>query len=206
MSPLPPARLYAVLRGPDPKRTAEAGRILVAAGVDAIEVTFTVPEAEKVIAELVADVAGRAVVAAGTIRTPDQARQAADAGAQVLVSPGDPGGLTEAMTRTGLPACVGALTPSEVMRAVDAGADAVKLFPSSLGGVAYLAALRGPFPDVPFLPTGGVTADNVADWFAAGAFAVGAGSDLCSAADIAAGHWDRIRAKAARFVAALPPV
>jgi 2-dehydro-3-deoxyphosphogluconate aldolase/(4S)-4-hydroxy-2-oxoglutarate aldolase len=107
------------------------------------------------------------------------------------------------MVDTGLPTMTGALTPSEVMTALDLGVSAMKIFPGSLAGPGYLKALRGPFPDVPLMPTGGVSVDNLADWLAAGALAVGAGSELCSAADMAGGDWATITAKAERFSAAL---
>ena len=93
----------------------------------------------------------------------------------------------------------GALTPSEVMTALRLGVHVVKLFPASLGGPAYLKALRGPFPQVSFVPTGGVNAANLADWLAAGAVAVGAGSDLCPTAALASGDWDTITATARSF-------
>jgi 2-dehydro-3-deoxyphosphogluconate aldolase / (4S)-4-hydroxy-2-oxoglutarate aldolase len=96
----------------------------------------------------------------------------------------------------------GALTPSEVMAALRLGTDAVKIFPASLGGPAYLKALRGPFPDVAFMPTGGVSVANISDWLAAGAVAVGAGSELCSPDAMAAGRWDEIGATAREFAAA----
>ena len=97
---------------------------------------------------------------------------------------------------TGVAAFAGALTPSEVMAALRLGVDAVKIFPASLGGPAYLKALRGPFPDVAFMPTGGVSVANISDWLAAGAVAVGAGSELCSPDAMAAGRWDEIEATA----------
>jgi 2-dehydro-3-deoxyphosphogluconate aldolase/(4S)-4-hydroxy-2-oxoglutarate aldolase len=89
------------------------------------------------------------------------------------------------------------------MRGVRAGVDVMKLFPGSLGGPSYLRSLRGPFPDVPFMPTGGVSADNVEDWLAAGAIAVGAGGELASAGDISSADFAGIREKGRRFVAAI---
>jgi 2-dehydro-3-deoxyphosphogluconate aldolase/(4S)-4-hydroxy-2-oxoglutarate aldolase len=90
------------------------------------------------------------------------------------------------------------------MAAVEAGADLVKLFPAGLGGPAHLSALRGPFPDVPFCPTGGVNPTTIPQWLSAGAVALGAGSELCSRALIDAGDWATITANARRFVDALP--
>jgi 2-dehydro-3-deoxyphosphogluconate aldolase/(4S)-4-hydroxy-2-oxoglutarate aldolase len=96
----------------------------------------------------------------------------------------------------------GALTPSELMAGVEYGTDVVKIFPASLGGPAFLKSLRGPFPDVPLMPTGGITPDNLGAWFDAGAIAVGAGSDLVSAADLATENYDNIERLAARFISA----
>jgi 2-dehydro-3-deoxyphosphogluconate aldolase/(4S)-4-hydroxy-2-oxoglutarate aldolase len=107
------------------------------------------------------------------------------------------------MKATGATVLLGAVTPTEVMRATRLGADAVKIFPGSLVGPAYLKALRGPFGELALMPTGGVSVDNVGDWLAAGAFAVGAGGELVSAADIRARRWDVITASAERFTAAL---
>ncbi len=110
--------------------------------------------------------------------THEQVEQAAEAGATFLVSPGCDPELLPGMLGTGLLVLPGALTPSEVMLARRLGAQAVKLFPGSSGGPSYLKALRGPFPSIAFVPTGGVSLANIADWFAAGAFAVGAGGAL----------------------------
>ena len=102
------------------------------------------------------------------------------------------------------PSVIGALTPTEVMRAVKAGADAVKLFPSSLGGVPYMKALRGPLPDVSFIPTGGIGPAEVTAFLEAGAAAVGAGGELCPSSAIVSGDFSRITELARAFVAAIP--
>jgi 2-dehydro-3-deoxyphosphogluconate aldolase/(4S)-4-hydroxy-2-oxoglutarate aldolase len=125
-----------------------------------------------------------------------------DAGARFVVSPGIDDGVLAAAREAGVLAMPGALTPTEVMRAVSLGAQAVKLFPASIGGPAMLRALREPFPDCAFVPTGGVSAENVGEWFEAGAHAVGAGSSLCPTAEIAAGRFDAISDRAERFAAA----
>jgi 2-dehydro-3-deoxyphosphogluconate aldolase/(4S)-4-hydroxy-2-oxoglutarate aldolase len=95
----------------------------------------------------------------------------------------------------------GALTPTEVVQAYRAGSDVVKIFPGSVAGPSYIKALRGPLPHIPYMPTGGVSADNVAEWFAAGVVAVGAGSELCPPALAKEGKFDEISKKAADFVA-----
>lgn len=100
----------------------------------------------------------------------------------------------------------GAMTPTEVMGALAFGVDVVKIFPASLGGPAYLGALRGPFPDTPLMHTGGVKPDNLAEWFAAGAVAVGAGGDLADSASIKVGDWVDLTARAEAFAAAFSAV
>lgn len=119
------------------------------------------------------------------------------------MSPGTRDDLAAAMVGTGATVLLGALTPSELMQARALGAHAVKIFPSSVGGPAYLRALRGPFPDVPLVPTGGVNAGNVAQWLDAGAVAVGAGGELCSAAAMRAGEFSEITRRAREFAEAV---
>ncbi|WP_149083739.1 MULTISPECIES: bifunctional 4-hydroxy-2-oxoglutarate aldolase/2-dehydro-3-deoxy-phosphogluconate aldolase [Microbacterium] len=195
--------ILAVLRAPSPEQALEASEAIIRGGVSGIEVTFSTPDAPAVIRELIARHGDAAYVGAGTVTTPDQAAQAADAGAAFLVSPGTLPALTRAMLDTGRVVMTGAMTPTEVMGALELGVDVVKIFPASLGGPSYLGALRGPFPDAPLMPTGGVKPDNLADWFAAGAVAVGAGGDLANGASIANADWADIEQRAARFAAAL---
>ena len=170
--------LLAVVRGESRQAALEVVEALVEGGVSGIEVTFTTPEAPRVIRDLGEEYGDRILLGAGTVITREQVDQAADAGSTFLVSPGCDPELLPAMLETGLLVLPGVMTPSEVMLAHRLGAPAVKLFPGSSGGPSYLKALLGPFPDVSFVPTGGVSVDNVPDWFAAGALAVGAGSAL----------------------------
>ena len=146
------------------------------------------------------------LLGAGTVLTPAHAEEAVTAGARFLVSPGTVPDLARTMLGTGALVLSGALSPSEVMVAVGLGVHVVKLFPSSLGGPAYLRALRGPFPDVDFCPTGGVDPGNLGDWLAAGAVAVGAGGELTPARALASGDWDAVTAAARRFRAAADAV
>lgn len=198
--------VLAVLRAPSPELALETAEAIIRGGVAGIEVTYSTPDAPAVIRELIARHGRAAYVGAGTVTTAEQAAAAADAGAEFLVSPGTVPNLTRAMLDTGAVVMTGALTPTEVMNALDLGVDVVKVFPASLGGPSYLGALRGPFPDAPLMPTGGVKPDNLADWFAAGAVAVGAGGDLASSASITAADWEDITVRAARFAAALAAV
>lgn len=170
--------LLAVVRGESRGAAVEVSEALVEGGVLGIEITFTTPEAPQVIYDLNEEYGDRILLGAGTVATHEQVEQAAEAGATFLVSPGCDPNLLPAMLGTGLLVLPGILTPSEVMLARGLGAQAVKLFPGSSGGPSYLKALRGPFPDILFVPTGGVSLENIADWFAAGVFAVGAGGAL----------------------------
>lgn len=204
LSTLKKTRVLAVLRAPSVASALQAADALVKGGITGLEITYSTPEAARVIRELDAKYGDRIYLGAGTVTTPAQATEAADAGARFLVSPGTRPELTAAMKETGRTVLTGALTPSEVMAAVEYGADVVKIFPASLGGPSYLRSLRGPFPDVPLMPTGGVTPENLGDWFAAGALAVGAGSDLVSSAALASDDWAAITRRAEEFAAAGP--
>jgi 2-dehydro-3-deoxyphosphogluconate aldolase / (4S)-4-hydroxy-2-oxoglutarate aldolase len=170
--------LLAVVRGESRAAALEVVGALVQGGVLGIEITFTTPEAPRVIRDLNEEYGDSILLGAGTVTTHEQVDQAAEAGATFLVSPGCDPELLPGMLGTGPLVLPGALTPSEVMLARRLGAQAVKLFPGSSGGPSYLKALRGPFPNTAFVPTGGVSLANIADWFAAGAFAVGAGGAL----------------------------
>ena len=170
--------LLAVVRGESRRAALEVVGALIEGGVLGIEITFTTPEAVRVIRDLDEEYGDSILLGAGTVTTDEQVERAAEAGALFLVSPGSDPKLLPAMLGTGLLVLPGVLTPSEVMLARRLGAQAVKLFPGSSGGTSYLKALRGPFPDVPFVPTGGVSLENINDWFAVGAFAVGAGGAL----------------------------
>lgn len=202
LAPLTAAKVVAVIRGPSREGTVRAVRALVDGGITGIEITYSTPDATEVIAELHDRYGHEIVLGAGTVLTATQAKEAAEAGASFLVSPGTTSELAAAMRATGLVTLFGSLTPSEVLQAIAWGADVVKLFPASLGGPRYLKGLRGPFPDVPFCPTGGVNPATMQDWFSAGAVVVGAGSELCSASDIAHGRWNTLTDNARAFAAA----
>ena len=193
--------VVAVLRAPSASAAVSAVDALVAGGVTGIEVTYSTPEVPVVLREVRA-AHPQVLLGAGTVLTPAHAEEAVLAGARFLVSPGTVPDLVRAMLGTGALVLSGALSPSEVMVAAGLGVHVVKLFPAALGGPALLRSLRGPFPDVAFCPTGGVDADNLAEWLAAGAVAVGAGSELCPARALAVGDWDAVTASARRFRAA----
>ena len=182
-------------------RVGEIADGLVAGGVGAFELTLNDPEdaALEAIAAVVRH-AGDAplVVGAGTVLSTDAAERALQAGARFLVMPHTDPELIAWAAERGIPAFPGALSPTEVLAAWRAGAAAVKLFPASVAGPNAVRELRGPFPDIPLIPTGGVTAESAADFVRAGAIAVGIGSWLTASGDVAG-----IAERAARVVRAV---
>lgn len=192
-------RLLAIVRGDNPDAALAASLALFAGGIRFLEVSLVTTDALAVIAELARQAPSDCLVGAGTVLTIDDVHRSAAAGATFMVTPA----VTEAIAesaRLGLPVCAGALTPTEVVAARRAGATVVKLFPGSFGGPAYLKALRDPLPDVPFVPVGGVDVGRAAEYFAAGAVAVGLGSPLLGDA-ARGGDLDELRARTNAFLA-----
>ena len=184
--------ILAVLRGPSLDGTIQIVDALVEGDVNGIEVTFSTPNALEVVAALTNKYGDDILLGMGTLTKPSQVEGALKAGAQFLVSPMYDTDLVQALAESDVPFMVGALTPTEVFRAYHAGSDVVKVFPGSLTGPNYLKALHGPFPEIPLMPTGGVNIDNILEWFKAGAFAVGAGSQLCPKPLVQAGDFAAI--------------
>ena len=195
--------LLAVIRGPSPELTLKMVEALVDGGVSGIEITYSTPDAANVVRSIIKRLGDQVLVGMGTLTDPSQATEAKAAGARFIVSPHCEALLAEAMCATGLAVMIGAFTASEVFHAHQLGSDVVKLFPGSLGGPAYLKALRAPFPHIPMMPTGGVDAHNLGEWFDAGAYAVAAGSQLCPVDLVKAGQFEEIRARAQSFVKAV---
>jgi len=191
-------RALAVVRAPRVDDPAALCRALAAGGIRTVEFTFTTPGVEAVIAEAVRG-ADDVIVGAGTVTDARSAEAAVAAGARFLVTPGISEGAAGVAREAGIPILLGALTPSEVMRALAFGAAAVKIFPAGLVGPAYLTDLRGPFPGVPVVPSGGLDAANAADWMRAGALAVTAGSSVVGAALVEAADWATVTARAREF-------
>jgi 2-dehydro-3-deoxyphosphogluconate aldolase/(4S)-4-hydroxy-2-oxoglutarate aldolase len=192
--------LLAVIRGPSAELTVKMVEALIEGGVTGIEITYSTPNAEEVVRTLSRSFGGRILLGMGTLTLPDQPQSALQAGANFLVSPICEPQLVGAMVASGLLSMAGAMTPTEVFQAYRLGVDVVKIFPGSIGGPAYIKALRGPFPYIPMMPTGGVSAGNVAEWFAAGVVAVGAGSELCPPQLAKEGKFAEISRRAAEFV------
>mgnify|MGYP001827395443 CR=1 FL=1 len=203
LSRIEAAGVLAVIRGPSPDLTLKMVAALIKGGVHGIEITFTTPEPLSVVKSLQEEFGPDIILGMGTLTQVEQASAAVSAGATFLVSPHTDEKLSAAMVATGKPVMMGALTPSEVMKAWELGSDVVKLFPGSLGGPGYMKSLKGPFPEIPMMPTGGVSKENIKDWFAAGAFAVGAGSNLCPKALALSGEFDQITKIAREYVQAI---
>lgn len=165
-------------------------------GVTGIEVTFTIPGAEKIIATLARELGGAICLGAGTVTTVAQAALAIDAGAQYLLSPGFDPEVVAFTLEKGVLFVPGVQTPSEILAAKKLGVELFKIFPASRFGPAYLQDLRGPFPDIKLLPTGGINIQNAADFLNAGAMALGVGGKLVDQMAIQAGNWQVLTATA----------
>lgn len=193
-------RLLAILRGAQHGMLVAAGLTLIDCGITCLEVSLTSVDALGVIDELVANAGEDALIGAGTALTAADVSRARDAGAQFVVTPGLCPAVEEARA-AGLSVLGGALTPSEIIEAA-AHSTAVKLFPASHGGPEYLRAVRAPLPDTPLVPVGGVDAESVPAYLAAGALAVGVGSPLLGDAASGGTLADlRVRANAFRAAA-----
>jgi len=172
-----------VIRAANPAEASRAVEAICAGGISVVEITMTVPGAIPLLAE-VARAKTDSLIGAGTVLTAREAEMCIAAGAKFLVSPGLSADVIRVANRHKVLAIPGAFTPSEVMAAKELGAEVIKVFPcGSGGGPSHIKALRAPFPDCRFIPTGGVGLKNALEYFAAGAFALGIGAEL---ADLAA--------------------
>ncbi len=177
------AGLVAVVRAESAAQAFEITDALLAGGVAAIEITYTVPGAGEVIRELTKRYAdGEVLVGAGTVLDPETARDAILNGAQFVVSPCFNAEMVRLCNRYRVAVMPGAMTVKEVVECMEAGADIVKVFPGELFGAKVIKAFRGPLPQAELMPTGGVTLENVGEWIANGAVAVGVGGQLTAGA------------------------
>ena len=196
--------VIAVMRGVPADRAVETARALARGGVGAVELTADAPGAVDALGSVRAELADDEVlVGAGTVMDAATASRAANAGAEFVVAPHLDVATVETCNRYGVTVLPGVLTPTEAVRAVEAGADGVKVFPAATVGPAHLAALTGPLPQIPLVPTGGVDTENAGDYLDAGALAVGAGSALVDGDAAARGDFDAVAARAREFVAAV---
>jgi 2-dehydro-3-deoxyphosphogluconate aldolase/(4S)-4-hydroxy-2-oxoglutarate aldolase len=192
--------VVAVMRAPSGEMLADVAQALLDGGVEAIEVTFTVPGAHRVLEQVADRLGDQILLGAGTVLDPETARTAILAGAQFIVAPTVNLDMIRLCQRYDKAVVPGALTPTEVLAAWEAGADIVKVFPSDLTGPSYLKALHGPLPQVRLMPTGGVNLKTAADFLRAGACALGVGGALVESKAVAAGDMARIHSLARQYV------
>ncbi|HET7466426.1 MAG TPA: bifunctional 4-hydroxy-2-oxoglutarate aldolase/2-dehydro-3-deoxy-phosphogluconate aldolase [Candidatus Dormibacteraeota bacterium] len=196
------ARLIGIVRLDDLDMAVAAGTAAIDAGLEAVEVTFTLPTAATAI-ERLRTTRPTAVIGAGTVRREEELNAAVAAGAQFLVAPGLNPELLEAAMRSGVPMLPGVFTASEVDLALRLGAEMLKLFPAEPSGPAYMAALLQPFPAARLVPTGGIGPDNAGAYLRAGAAAVAMGSSLFPAKRIASEGPEIVRSLVKQALAAI---
>ncbi|MGO8720452.1 MAG: bifunctional 4-hydroxy-2-oxoglutarate aldolase/2-dehydro-3-deoxy-phosphogluconate aldolase [Acidobacteriaceae bacterium] len=194
--------LVPVLRATSAEEAMTIADAILAGGVNILEVTMTVPGAIRVIEQLANHHGDKLLLGAGTVLDAETARNCLLAGAQFIVSPALDLRTIELCRRYSVPVLPGALTPTEIVTAWQAGADVVKVFPcSALGGVKYLKALQGPLPQIQLIPTGGVSLGTAEEFLAAGAFALGVGGDLVDAKAAREGRTSVITENAQKYIA-----
>jgi 2-dehydro-3-deoxyphosphogluconate aldolase / (4S)-4-hydroxy-2-oxoglutarate aldolase len=195
--------LVAIIRSPSGEQLVDVAEALVAGGIDVLEVTFTVPDALGVLAAVRKKLGDRILLGAGTVLDPETARAALLAGAEYIVTPTVNPSVIEMCRRYDKVVMPGAFTPTEVLTAWEAGADVVKLFPAEIGGPGHLRALKGPFPQIRILPTGGVNLETIGDFVKSGACAVGLGSALVEKSALEQRNFARITELSKKYVAAM---
>lgn len=192
--------VVAIIRAPSGEVLSDVAAALAAGGVEAIEVTFTVPRAHKVLEEVADRLGDTVVLGAGTVLDPETARTAILAGAEFIVAPTVNPDVIRLCRRYDKLVFPGAFTPTEVVSAWEAGADIVKVFPSDFVGPGYLKALAGPLPQVRLMPTGGVNLQTAADFLRAGACALGIGGALVEPTAVANRDFARLESLARQYV------
>lgn len=196
--------LVPVVRASSADEALAAVEAIRAGGIPILEITLTVPGAVQIIATLTKQLGDEALIGAGTVLDAETAQQCIDAGAKFIVSPALDIPTIEHCRRLAVPVFAGALTPTEIVTAWKAGANAVKVFPANaVGGATYLKSLKAPLPQIELLPTGGVSLKTAADFIAAGAFALGVGADLVDLAALRRGEAEVVTERARQYVAAV---
>jgi 2-dehydro-3-deoxyphosphogluconate aldolase/(4S)-4-hydroxy-2-oxoglutarate aldolase len=192
--------IVAVIRAESPDLLVDVAEALVAGGVEVMEVTFTVPRATKVLERVSEKLGSRILLGAGTVLDPETARTAILSGAEFIVSPAVNVDVIELCRRYSKLVMPGALTPTEVVTAWQAGADIVKIFPSELTGPKYIKALSAPLPQIRMMPTGGVNLETAEEFLKAGSCALGIGGSLVEPKAVASGDMGRIESLARQYV------
>lgn len=191
--------MVGIVRAPSAQAAVQIAEACIAGGITALEVAFTTPDTLGVLRTLRERHGADVLLGAGTVLDTETARAAILAGAQFIISPGVNVETIALCQRYQVLAMPGAMTPTEIVTALQAGADIVKVFPAEMFGPAYIKALRAPLPQAPLMPTGGVTVENLQEWFASGAVAVGIGGSLSGPG--ATGDYAAVTARAQAFVA-----
>lgn len=189
-----------VVRAESAEQAVKITEAVKEGGINVIEITMTVPGAVEVIRDLTDKYNDdeEIIFGAGSVMDGETARNCILAGAEFIVGPALDDGMIEVANRYQKPVIPGAMTPTEVKQALQAGADVVKIFPATLFGPKIIKAIKGPIPQAELLPTGGVSHDNVKDWIDAGSFAVAAGSAIVEGAD--QGNFEQVKENAEKFV------
>ncbi|SEO90015.1 2-dehydro-3-deoxyphosphogluconate aldolase / (4S)-4-hydroxy-2-oxoglutarate aldolase [Halogranum amylolyticum] len=193
--------VIAILRGVSVEAVGDVVDAIAAGGVEAIEITVDTPGAVDMIRQVSREHGDDIAIGAGTVLDPETARAVQLAGAEFVVTPTVNTEVIETCNRYGTPIATGVMTPTEALTATEVGADLCKLFPASTTGPGQVSAINGPLPQVPLVPTGGVSLDNAAEFFEAGAVAVGVGSALADTDAIDAGDYQTLTETAAQFTA-----
>jgi 2-dehydro-3-deoxyphosphogluconate aldolase/(4S)-4-hydroxy-2-oxoglutarate aldolase len=196
-------RAVAVIRTDSIERALGAAKAAIAGGFRAIEITYSFPDAAAAIEKLAEANENDLLLGAGTILNREQVHEAVGAGARFLVSPCVLPEVIETAHELQVAVIPGAFTPTEIYTAHSLGADIVKIFPAVKFGPEYLKAVRGPLPQIPIMPTSGVDSSNVAEWFRAGAVAVGAVGSVFDPALIRNGDWSELIRRAREFIEAV---
>lgn len=192
--------LVPVLRAESEAQAMALAVAIADGGVTCLEVTMTVPGAVQVIARLAKE-RPEILLGAGTVLDVEAAKRCLDAGAHFIVSPAFDEQTVAHCRKQEIAVLPGALTPTEVIRAWNAGADVVKIFPASaMGGAKYLKSLKAPLPQIEMIPTGGVSLATAVEFLEAGAFALGVGADLVDTGAIKAGHPETVTAHARKYL------
>lgn len=193
--------VVAVVRARSLAQVLPLTEALLKGGVHAIEITMTTPDALRGISEA-RKAFPQALIGVGTVLTGQVCREALEAGAEFVVSPITRAEIAQTANQAGAPVMLGAYTPTEAQAAYEAGADFIKLFPADSLGPAYIRAIRAPLPHLRIVPTGGVTLDNIGEFFKAGCPAVGAGSSLISKSVLEKDDWPALTHVASAFAMA----
>ncbi|HET9326657.1 MAG TPA: bifunctional 4-hydroxy-2-oxoglutarate aldolase/2-dehydro-3-deoxy-phosphogluconate aldolase [Candidatus Eisenbacteria bacterium] len=191
-------RLVTAIRARSAAEALGAAKAIARGGLKLLEITFTVPDAVKVMESLASE--PDVVVGAGTVLTAEQARAALGAGARFIIAPNLAREVAEVALMAGVFYCPGAYTTNEILAARDMGAHVIKLYPVGVaGGPQYVRVIRDPLPDVPLLAAGGTTLENMLPFLMAGCIGVGLGGALCDPALVAAGNWGELTMRSKNF-------